>query len=112
MEETLQELQIRYEEKSLKAAEFAKKAAELTHTVITAGRKSQKALDAIGTHDKATMWWILANNFAKGKNWVDFESEIREIIEFLDHQISDLYLICQQNIFFFRIRKRLLIYPL
>ena len=35
--------------------------------------------------------WILANNFAKGKNWVDFESEIREIIEFLDHQISDLY---------------------
>ena len=35
--------------------------------------------------------WSLANNFAKGKNWVDFESEIREIIEFLDHQISDLY---------------------
>lgn len=59
MESTLQELQIRYEEKSLKAAELAKKAAELTHTVITAGRKSQKALDAIGTHDKATMWNIL-----------------------------------------------------
>lgn len=35
--------------------------------------------------------WISVNNFAKGKNWVDFESEIREIIEFLDHQISDLY---------------------
>ena len=39
MEEILQELQIRYEEKSLKAAEFAKKAAEMTHTVY---RKSEK----------------------------------------------------------------------
>lgn len=56
MESTLQELQIQYEEKSLRAAELAKTAAELTHTVITAGRKSQKALDAIGTHDKETMW--------------------------------------------------------
>ena len=35
--------------------------------------------------------WISVNNYTKGKNWVDFESEIREIIEFLDHQISDLY---------------------
>ena len=42
------------------------------------------------------IWWtyfryIQANDFARGKNWVDFESEIRTIIEFLDHQIKDLY---------------------
>lgn len=35
--------------------------------------------------------YIHANDFAKGKNWIDFESEIRTIIEFLDHQIIDLY---------------------
>lgn len=35
--------------------------------------------------------WIRVNDLARGKNWVDFESEIRTIIEFLDHQIKDLY---------------------
>lgn len=35
--------------------------------------------------------WIRANDLERGKNWVDFESEIREIIKFLDHQISDPY---------------------
>lgn len=35
--------------------------------------------------------WIRANDLGRGKNWVDFESEIREIIKFLDHQISDPY---------------------
>lgn len=52
MEESPQELQIRYEDKSLKAAELAKTAAEMTHTVYTANRKSQKAFDAIRTCDK------------------------------------------------------------
>lgn len=35
--------------------------------------------------------WIQVNDLARGKNWVDFESEIRVVIEFFDHQISDLY---------------------
>lgn len=56
MAETLQELQIRYEEKSLKAARFAKTAAEMTHTVLTSNRKSQKAFDAISSGGKTTMW--------------------------------------------------------
>lgn len=56
MDETFHELQIRYEEKSLKAAELAKKAAEMTHTVFTANQKSQKAFSAINSHDKAVMW--------------------------------------------------------
>ena len=56
MEETFQELQIRYEEKSLKAAKLAKTAAEMTHTVMASNRKSQRAIDAIGSHDKAIMW--------------------------------------------------------
>lgn len=49
------ELQICYEEKSLKAAEFAKKAAEMTHTIYTANQKNQKALGAIKIHDKVIM---------------------------------------------------------
>ncbi|RKJ41145.1 hypothetical protein D7X94_04905 [Acutalibacter sp. 1XD8-33] len=56
MDETFHEFQIRYEEKSLKAAELAKKAAEMTHTVFTANQKSQKAFTAINSHDKAVMW--------------------------------------------------------
>ena len=56
MEGAHKELQIQYEEKSLKAAELAKTAAEMTHTVITASKKSQKAMDAIASHDKRTMW--------------------------------------------------------
>jgi len=35
--------------------------------------------------------WILRKNRARGKNWVDFESEIREIISFFDHEIKDIY---------------------
>lgn len=27
----------------------------------------------------------------RGKNWIDFEREIREIIEFFDHKITDIY---------------------
>ena len=56
MEETFRELQIRYEERSFKAAKLAKTAAEMTHTVFTASQKSQNALDAISFHDKTTMW--------------------------------------------------------
>lgn len=36
-------------------------------------------------------YWIRANDLSRGKNWVDFESEIRTIIDFVDHQINDLY---------------------
>lgn len=35
--------------------------------------------------------WIQVKDFSRGKNWVDFESEIRTIIEFLDSQIDDIY---------------------
>lgn len=76
MEETLQELQIRYEDKSLKAAELAKTAAEMTHTVYTANRKSQKAFDAIGTRNKITMWNTLQeylreySNFINNTSWI------------------------------------------
>ena len=55
MDETFHEFQIRYEEKPLKAAEFAKKAAEMTHTVFTANQKSQKAFTAINSHEKVVM---------------------------------------------------------
>lgn len=56
---TFQGFQIQYEEKSLKAAELAKAAAEKTHTVYTAKMKSQKAFHAIASGDKATMWHTL-----------------------------------------------------
>ena len=55
MDKTFHKPQIRYEEKSLKAAEFAKKAAEITHTVFTENQESQKAFTAINSHDKAVM---------------------------------------------------------
>lgn len=71
MTENLQDLQIRYEEKSLKAAELAKKAADMTHTVITAGRKSQKAIDAIDTHDKASMWNTLQEYLREYSNFIN-----------------------------------------
>lgn len=35
--------------------------------------------------------YIQVNDYARGKNWVDFESEIRTIVEFFDRQINDLY---------------------
>lgn len=76
MEESFQELQICYEEKSLKAAEFAKKAAEMTHTVYTSNQKSQKALDAIKIHDKVVMWNTLQeylreySNFINSTSWI------------------------------------------
>ena len=35
--------------------------------------------------------WIRSNDLSRGKNWVDFESEIRTIIDYLDHQTNDLY---------------------
>ncbi len=71
MEETLQNLQIKYEEKSLKAAELAKKAAEMTHTVLTSNLKSQKALQAINSHDKATMWNALQEYLQKYSNFIN-----------------------------------------
>ena len=71
MTENLQDLQIRYEEKSLKAAELAKKAADMTHTVITAGRKSQKAIDAIDTRDKASMWNTLQEYLREYSNFIN-----------------------------------------
>lgn len=76
MEESPQELQIRYEDKSLKAAELAKTAAEMTHTVYTANRKSQKVFDAIRTCDKKTMWNTLQeylreySNFINNTSWI------------------------------------------
>lgn len=76
MEETLQELQIRYEEKSLKAAEFAKKAAEMTHTVYTANQKTQKALGAIKLHDKVVMWNTLQEYLQEYANFINSTSLI------------------------------------
>lgn len=74
MGETLQELQIRYEEKSLKAAEFAKKAAEMTHTVYTANQKSQKALSAINIHDKVVAWNTLQEYLREYANFINSTS--------------------------------------
>jgi len=71
MEETFQNLQIRYEEKSLKAAELAKAAAEMTHTVLTSNRKSQKALQAIGSHDKVIMWNTLQEYLRKYSDFIN-----------------------------------------
>lgn len=34
---------------------------------------------------------IYQNNEIHGKNWIDFEGEIREVIEFLDREIKDIY---------------------
>lgn len=34
---------------------------------------------------------IHRENEIHGKNWIDFESEIRQIIEFLDREIEDIY---------------------
>lgn len=76
MDEKLQELQIRYEEKSLKTAELAKKAAELTHTVCAANTKSQKAIDAIKTHDKVIMWNTLQEYLWEYSNFINSTSLI------------------------------------
>lgn len=76
MKETFQELQIRYEEKSLKAAEFAKKAAEMTHTVYTANQKSQKALDAIKIRDKVVMWNTLQEYLREYADFINSTSLI------------------------------------
>ena len=35
--------------------------------------------------------WIKRKNLIKGRNWIDFELEIREIIEFFDHDIGNIY---------------------
>ena len=74
MDKTLQDLQIRYEEKSLKAAEFAKKAAEMTHTVYTANQKSQKALSAINIHDKVVAWNTLQEYLREYANFINSTS--------------------------------------
>jgi len=71
MEETFQELQIRYEEKSLKAAELAKTAAEMTHTVMTSNRKSQKAFEAIRSQNKITMWNTLQEYLREYSNFIN-----------------------------------------
>ena len=76
MEEILQELQSRYEEKSLKAAELSKKAAEMTHTVYTANQKSQKALDAIKIQDKVIMWNTLQEYLREYSNFINRTSFI------------------------------------
>lgn len=76
MGETVQELQIHYEEKSLKVAEFAKKAAEMTHTVYTANQKSQKALGAIKIHDKVVMWNTLQEYLREYSNFINSTSLI------------------------------------
>jgi len=76
MGEALQELQIHYEEKSLKAAELAKKAAEMTHTVYTANQKSQKALSAIKSHDKVVMWNALQEYLREYANFINSTSLI------------------------------------
>lgn len=34
---------------------------------------------------------IYRNNEIRGKNWIDFEGEIREVIEFFDREIEDVY---------------------
>lgn len=34
---------------------------------------------------------IHTQNEIHGKNWIDFEGEIREVIEFFDHEIGDVY---------------------
>ena len=90
MEETLQELQIRYEEKSLKAAEFAKKAAELTHTVYIANQKSQKALGAIKLHEKVTMWNTLQEYLREYANFINNTSLITGLCLYrVDHKFYE-----------------------
>lgn len=90
MEETLQELQIRYEEKSLKAAEFAKKAAEMTHTVYTANQKSQKALGVIKLHDKAVMWNTLQEYLQEYANFINSTSLITGLCLYrVDHKFYE-----------------------
>lgn len=71
MEEKLQELQIRYEEKSLKAAELVKAAAEMTHTVMASNRKSQKAFDVVRSQDKVTMWNTLQEYLREYSNFIN-----------------------------------------
>ena len=43
----------------------------MTHTVITAGRKSQKAIDAIDTRDKASMWNTLQEYLREYSNFIN-----------------------------------------
>ena len=90
MEEKLQELQIQYEEKSLKAAEFAQKAAEMTHTVYTANQKSQKALGAIRIHDKVVMWNTLQEYLQEYSNFINSTSLITGLCLYkVDHRFYE-----------------------
>ena len=90
MEETRQELQIRYEEKALKVAEFAKKAAEMTHTVYTANQKSQKALGAIRIHDKVVMWNTLQEYLQEYSNFINRTSLITGLCLYkVDHRFYE-----------------------
>lgn len=95
MTENFQELQIRYEEKSLKAAEFAKTAAEKTHTVFMAQRKSQEAVDAISSGNKATMWNTLQKYLRSYSDFINRTARItglrlyRVDKDFYDNVTSD-----------------------
>ena len=90
MDETQQELQIRYEEKALKVAEFAKKAAEMTHTVYTANQKSQKALGAIRIHDKVVMWNTLQEYLQEYSNFINSTSLITGLCLYkVDHRFYE-----------------------
>lgn len=71
-----QELQIQYEEKSLKAAKLAKTAAEMTHTVMAAKRKSQKAFDAINLGNKTTMWNTLQEYLREYSDFISSTAHI------------------------------------
>lgn len=68
------------DEKISKLVEIIKKAADVTHTVLLAGRKSKKALDAAETNDKMLLWNVLQEyirQYASFINSVTFFTNIR-----------------------------------
>ena len=40
--------------------------------------------------------YVLEGNYNIGKDWIDFESEIRKIVEFFDRQTSDIYAVVKR----------------
>lgn len=59
MVEVDQKLDLPAQENATKMIEYVKKAAEMTHTVITADQKASKAVSAIQTPDKDRKWAVL-----------------------------------------------------
>jgi hypothetical protein len=62
---------------------------------------SRDKLETIMSFIANNVWYryftyVLEGNYSIGKNWIDFESEIRKIVEYFDRQTSDIYAVVKR----------------